>query len=1035
LLGDGRHSFAGFFGGAPWKPSILSNPMHPSQQEQAIFADALPLAAGERRAFVQSTCGADHALCHRVEALLHAYDEASSFMESLLARSPNQPLEADEIGERIGRYRILEKLGEGGCGVVYLAKQEEPVQRQVALKVIKLGMDTRQVVARFQAERQTLALMDHPNIARVFDAGATETGRPFFVMEVAAGMKITDYCDKLELCVTDRLQLFLQVCRGIQHAHQKGVIHRDLKPSNILITVHDGAPTPKVIDFGIAKATQGRLTELSVVTVAGQFMGTPAYMSPEQANGITSAIDTRTDVYGLGAVLYELVAGVPPVDTPCSLGMEQLLWTICEQEAARPSERLAGLQHSQRELVCRRRRCEPSGLASRLRGDLNWICLKAIEKQPDLRYQTANELARDIERHLAHEPVSASPPSKLLRLQKFVRRNRLPCVAAAVALISVFAGLSLSTFFLLRDKRAREREAIVRAEKERLRNRVEDVTHRYRASATAMDRMLVQRSPGMAKGQGGKYTREQLDHAVEQEKNIPTPTWNSQSGIRLALARSYSDLGDDTKAIEHAREALRLARNFFDDRSALFPYLSAMAELSRRTGCPQEAEAYECEMRTLTRQTTSNRPQVVCTSLHHAALYFIQCQRSAEGEEFFQNLLAEHEEAHGKDDPTASEVWGAMAMIYIGQGVFSKAEAAARKSLELNARREPSNLQQRERGLLFLSLASALQGQDKMVEAEAAFRQSLTTREKAVGADHVETVESVLLLAHFLSKAERRVEAESFYRRVLRGEEKNGCGKATYFQDASECLTRDLYQQQRFSEAKEIVRNAASTKGAHKEEAEYQAGRWLGTAHARHRRFGEAIDEVRDLLRMRPNDVEISHWLAVLLFGSGDMEAYRQHCQESAEKFWASKDPIVAERICKDALIDAANGIDPARIERMAETAASAPQHPAVRWLKLAKGLADYRLGKSASAVESLQGDPSAPDETAERLVEYNAVLAMAKFRLGDVSGAWECLRTADAVAETKLAKPDAADLGPNWIDNIIGNALRREAHLLLEEK
>src|SRR5437868_4714852 len=308
-----------------------------SNREKEIFEQALDITpAEERLRFLVTACGKDAALLARVQALLRA-DESG---ESFLPEQPKATVVAitEKPGDRIGRYKLLQQIGEGGCGVVYMAEQEEPVRRRVALKVIKLGMDTRNVIARFEAERQALAMMDHPNIARVLDAGATETGRPYFVMELVRGIKITDYCDQNRLDTAQRLELFIQICHAVQHAHQKGIIHRDIKPSNILVTLHDGVPVPKVIDFGIAKATEGRLTDLTVYTELRQFIGTPAYMSPEQAEMSGLDIDTRSDIYSLGVLLYELITGQTPFDAQelIQAGLDEMRHTIREKEPQRP---------------------------------------------------------------------------------------------------------------------------------------------------------------------------------------------------------------------------------------------------------------------------------------------------------------------------------------------------------------------------------------------------------------------------------------------------------------------------------------------------------------------------------------------------------------------------------------------------------------------------------------------------------------------------------------------------------------------------
>jgi serine/threonine protein kinase len=425
----------------------MTDPKH--ERLRSLFDRALDLPPAERAAFLARECGGDSTLKLRVEALLTAADDDRFLASPTSGRSPdvaeNSALLAERPGTRIGPYKLLEQIGEGGFGVVFMAEQETPVTRRVALKIIKLGMDTRQVVARFEQERQALALMDHPNIARVIDAGATATGRPYFVMELVKGEPISEYCDKHHLTIDERLALFEQVCRAVQHAHSKGIIHRDLKPSNILVGTSDGKPLAKVIDFGIAKATSAKLTDKTLFTEHQQVIGTLQYMSPEQAEGSLD-IDTRTDVYALGVVLYELLTGSPPFDhqTMRDALFSEMKRIIREVDPPKPSTRL----HQSADMlatIAARRKVEPRRLGTLVRGELDWIVMKALAKERTRRYESAHGLAEDLRRYVAGEAVVAAPPSAVYRFRKVVARNRgLVLGGSAVALALLIGAIAFA---------------------------------------------------------------------------------------------------------------------------------------------------------------------------------------------------------------------------------------------------------------------------------------------------------------------------------------------------------------------------------------------------------------------------------------------------------------------------------------------------------------------------------------------------------------------------------------------------------------
>jgi hypothetical protein len=516
--------------------------------EMALFDAASNLEdAGARRDFLDQACGDDAALRKRLEGLLLARDTAEDFFSPPVSDEPpltpradgtapaDEVFGADGAEVRIGRYRLIQRLGEGGCGVVYLAEQEEPVRRQVALKIIRMGMDTESVIARFTAERQALAMMDHPNIARVLDAGATRTGRPYFVMELVRGVRLTEYCDEHRLDIASRLELFIRVCQAIQHAHQKGVIHRDIKPSNILVTMHDGQPVPKVIDFGIAKATEaGRTRHRTVFSIEMPFLGTPAYMSPEQADGSGIDVDTRSDIYSLGVLLYELLAGRTPLDSLelRTLGVEEMRRVLREREPRSPSDLLKTLPKRELLAAAQARQTEWQRLIALLQGDLDWVVMRALEKDRQRRYETANELANDVRRFLRHEPVAARPISRLYRFAKLVRRNRVAFAAVGAVAIALVAGLTASTWLLVRERDARMRavaaerqQALLLAEAQR--GRITEAHMREQAEAREkMARVAV------------LVSQDRLEEADQLMESIPL----SAEGIEGAtLLRTLGD--------------------------------------------------------------------------------------------------------------------------------------------------------------------------------------------------------------------------------------------------------------------------------------------------------------------------------------------------------------------------------------------------------------------------------------------------------------------------------------------------------------
>jgi serine/threonine protein kinase/tetratricopeptide (TPR) repeat protein len=713
------------------------------KQELELFTEAIQLAMKERIAFLDRACGEDADLRHRIEVLLKFNERAGDFLET----PPTQSLSevrakvtaGEKTGDEVDRYKLLQQIGEGGCGIVFMAEQETPVRRRVALKIIKPGMDTKRVIARFEAERQALALMDHPNIAKIFDAGTTESGRPYFVMELVRGVKITEYCDQHSLATPERLRLFVQVCHAAQHAHQKGIIHRDIKPSNILVTqTEEGEALPIVIDFGIAKATTNQqLTDKTLFTGFEMLIGTPAYMSPEQAALTNVDVDTRTDIYSLGVLLYELLTGSTPFNTEKLLksGLDEIRRVIREQEPVRPSTRLTSLADSDLTIVAQRRHSEPSTLVRAVRGDLDWVVMKALEKDRTRRYATANGLALDVQRFLANETVSARPPSKLYRFRKTAERNKL--LFAAGGVIAVFLVVSLVA-------------VSAALAKERLsRRQAETASTKSREVTLFLENMVNSAGPRGARGLDTKLMEEILHETASRVGTELTNQPAVVAQLQSLIGKLYEQFGKLPQAEQMEREALALREREFGTNSLeTAASLNDLGlELMAQHKLP-EAEKVHAQALAIRRKRLGQENADTATSLNDLAAVYRDEGKLKEAESMALEALRIRQKLFGPKHLDVADSIRNLSIIFGSQGRWSEAKLKAEEALTVR-----SNLLGSGHILVASSLedvAWAASGTGELDEAERLDNEALVIRQKLLGEAHPDISRNLNALGQLL---------------------------------------------------------------------------------------------------------------------------------------------------------------------------------------------------------------------------------------------------------------------------------------------
>ena len=701
-------------------------------------------------------------------------------------------------GRLIGHYLLRRRIGEGGMGLVWEADQQEPIRRRVALKMVKRGMDTAEFIARFSSERQALAMMNHPAIARVLDAGATEEGRPYFVMEYVEGVPLNVYCDEERLSLRRRLELFIHVCEGVQHAHQKAIIHRDLKPSNVLVTEVDGQPLPKIIDFGVAKALDRSQFDDTLSTGAGQLIGTPEYMSPEQTGLTGEGLDTRTDVYALGVLLYELLVGQRPFrrEDLAALNFLEVLQVIREVEPPRPSARATTIARHSPETateLARNRGLEPALMARGLRGDLDWITMKALEKDRERRYDSASALAEDVRRHLADEPVSAGPPSRRYRVRKFVRRHRSGVVAGTVALAAILLGIAGTTTGMIRavsaERRARLEAETARqvsgflvglfevADPDQARGNTITAREILDAGSERIGRELVAQPQTQARllgTMGTVYRKLGLYEEAEPKLQRALELRRASPGAPVAeLAAALGDLADlylDQARYQEAEAAITEALPLLDDsagagRLQLASRLTDLGSVYRRQGRFDEADPLYRRALDLRLAELGDRSTEVAASYNSLAILSWNRGRFDEAERLYTQALAIWEAAYGQDHADVAKGLNNLALLYHHQKRYDRAEAMYTRAVGIYER--ILGAEHPRLATAINNLALVVHEQGRLDEAEPLYRRALAIREKVLGPEHPDVAQTLNNIGNLQRDRRRFAEARADYDRAL----------------------------------------------------------------------------------------------------------------------------------------------------------------------------------------------------------------------------------------------------------------------------
>jgi eukaryotic-like serine/threonine-protein kinase len=1038
------------------------------QEIHAIFNEAIVLVSeNDRLQYLDQACGGDLQMRARVDALLNAHSEAGGFFggKSDVDATKIFPI-TEHPGTIIGPYKLLQQIGEGGMGVVFMAEQTEPIQRSVALKIIKPGMDTRQVIARFEAERQALAMMDHPNIARVLDAGTTDTGRPYFVMDLVKGVSITKYCDEKQLSLRERLELFMQVCQAVQHAHQKGIIHRDIKPNNVLVAEYDHQAVPKVIDFGVAKATAQKLTERTMFTEFGQVLGTMEYMSPEQAKFNQLDIDTRSDIYSLGVLLYELLAGSTPFEGKRlhEAAFDEMLRIIREEEPPKPSTRLSTT--NQLPSIAANRGAEPNKLSGLLQGELDWVVMKALEKDRNRRYETASAFAADVKRYLHDEAVQACPPSAAYRLRKFARRNKrtfAAASAAAIVLLLSVVGLTISNVLIARERNQKV-EALNQAKisEETANEQRRQAQENLKDALAAVDQMLTRVSEERLQDmpQMEPVRRDLLQDALKfyqrfLERRSDDPAIRRETALAYRrMASLHYQLGDYPRSEDAYRKAFAMFDRLEDEspleitiRREFAGYYIGFSWVLRNQGKLEEGEKILRRAVRVAEELVQEFPGVPA---HHESLadarnrlaYAIADAKPDEAEAILRGNLAL------TDGETSfqlqAQTWRDLGLALAKRRRYSQAEDAYRHGVsffEKALARAPSSLVVRGGLADALSqLAKTLDAGGRPHEAEEIYRRAIPISDD-LAADfpagpHNRWGQAEVQFQHalLLRKLKRPAEAEQAYRRTVELFDKlaNDFPTLPGYQQTAIArryhLVKFLMEAGRRQEAEQLSAETTAILDKLAAPQRSNALRERGHFFADLEDWDKAAGDFRQAIELGSDDI-LGVWcpLALVRLAVGRTDEYRSVCErmlERSESHWV----VGVCTLAPKAVVDLSRPVDIAE-----ELVAREPQN--ADFLAIL-GFALYRQGDWEGAVRRLEaslGSGPGPSD----VHSLKLFLAMAYHCLGRGAEAQQLFQEVTRWREThaEMLKGGANPPGPPaWAYRLALQRLHREAEEVLKQ-